>query len=128
MRRRGDSIRLTVVLVETEHGTQVWGERFDIQLDELDELEDDIVMNIVGHIESQLKGSEENRARRKPPEHLGAWPPRVRRQPQVELRHADYWPLVDSAASKSMCSMRSPVPASRSSSSALPSTDAIGST
>lgn len=73
VRRRADSIRITVALSETRGGMQIWGERYDVRLGDLYDVEDDITTAIVARIESALKGSEEDRARRKPPDDLDAW-------------------------------------------------------
>jgi TolB-like protein/Tfp pilus assembly protein PilF len=73
VRRHGAALRITAVLEETEHGAKIWGARFDIPLDQLHELEDRMVTAIVAHVESKLKGSEQDRARRKPPDDLDAW-------------------------------------------------------
>jgi len=73
VRRHGDAVRITAVLEETEHGAKIWGDKFDVHLDELHELEDRMVTAIVAHVESKLKGSEQDRARRKPRNDLDAW-------------------------------------------------------
>ena len=65
IRRSGDQIRLTVELIDTRDGRQLWTEHYYSQRDESLSLQDEIVAAIVGKIDTKLKSSERERAERK---------------------------------------------------------------
>ncbi len=59
IRKSGDRIRITVQLIEAVSGNQVWGKRYDAELDNLFDLEEDlsrsIAATVTGQIESDLQ-------------------------------------------------------------------------
>jgi adenylate cyclase len=73
VRRAGNRVRITAQLIEAETGAHIWAERYDRQLDDIFELQDEITETITGAIEPEIGAAERERARAKPPGDLGAW-------------------------------------------------------
>ncbi len=73
VRRGGERVRITVQLVETESGRQLWSERYEDNRSELFELQDRIASQVAGAIDPSIRASEIERARRTPPENLQAY-------------------------------------------------------
>jgi Tfp pilus assembly protein PilF len=73
VRRSADRVRITAQLVETATGVHLWANRYDRALDDLFKVQDDITTAISATVEPEIGASERDRARRKPPESLGAW-------------------------------------------------------
>jgi len=73
VRRGGDRVRITVQLVETETGRQLWSDRFEDASSGLFDLQDRIASQVAGAINPSIRASEIERARRKPPENLQAY-------------------------------------------------------
>ncbi len=73
VRKAGNKVRITAQLVDGTTGNHVWAERYDRELDDIFALQDEITETIVGRIDTELRASEIDRARRKPPANLDAW-------------------------------------------------------
>lgn len=73
VRRSGSRIRISAQLIDATSGNHVWAERFDRDMADVLQLQDEIALTIAAAIEPQLSKAEQERARRKPVEHLGAW-------------------------------------------------------
>jgi len=73
VRKTGGRIRLTAHLVDGVDGRQLWAERYDRDLDDIFELQDELTETIVGAIEPKLEKAEQERARLKKPETVGLW-------------------------------------------------------
>ena len=73
VRRAGNRVRITAQLIEAETGAHIWAERYDRNLDDIFELQDEITDTIVRAIEPEIGAAERERARRKPTENLQAW-------------------------------------------------------
>jgi adenylate cyclase len=73
VRRAGNRVRITAQLIEAESGAHIWAERYDRNLDDIFELQDEITDTIVRAIEPEIGAAERDRARRKPTENLQAW-------------------------------------------------------
>ena len=72
-RRQDRRLRVTVELVETGRGAQVWSEHFDRALDDLFLVQDDIANAVISALLPEIERVEMERARFKPPESLDAW-------------------------------------------------------
>ncbi len=72
-RKAANTVRITAQLVDGTTGNHVWADRYDRELDDIFALQDEITENIVGRIDTELRTSEMDRARRKPPANLDAW-------------------------------------------------------
>ena len=66
-------IRVTGNLVDVETSQHIWGERYDRPIENIFEVQDEITDSIVARLEPEISEAERERARRKPPEHFGAW-------------------------------------------------------
>ena len=53
-RRPGDRLRITAQLVEATNGKHIWAERYDRSLDELFSIQDEVVSEIVGMLETSV--------------------------------------------------------------------------
>lgn len=73
VRRSGSRIRISAQLIDATSGNHVWVDRFDRDMADVLQLQDEIALTIAAAIEPQLSKAEQDRARRKPVEHLGAW-------------------------------------------------------
>ncbi len=73
VRRGGERVRITVQLVETESGRQLWSERYEDDRSELFDLQDRIASQVAGAINPSIRASEIERARQTPPENLQAY-------------------------------------------------------
>ena len=73
VRRSENRVRITVQLIEVETGKHVWSERYDHELKDIFELQDEITSTVAGAVEPELAGLERHRAMRKPTGHLDAW-------------------------------------------------------
>jgi tetratricopeptide (TPR) repeat protein len=66
-------VRITVQLIEAETAMHIWAQRFDRPVEDIFALQDEITDAIAGALDPEISASERDRARRKQPEHLGAW-------------------------------------------------------
>jgi adenylate cyclase len=73
VRKATNRVRITAQLVDATTGRHVWAERYDRQLEDIFELQDEMAQTIVGAVEPELSAAERERAARKPPESLDAW-------------------------------------------------------
>jgi TolB-like protein len=73
VRKTADRVRVTTQLVETETGRQLWAERYDRDLKELFDLQDEITTAIAGRIEPEVGAAERKRVERKAVPALHAW-------------------------------------------------------
>ncbi len=73
VRRSGSRVRISAQLIDATSGNHVWAERFDRDLADVLQLQDDIALIIAGAIAPHLSKAEQERARRKPVDNLGAW-------------------------------------------------------
>ena len=72
VRRVGANLRVTTQLLEAETGTAVWSGKFDRPLVELAELQEELVTEIAGVLETQVYSIEIERALKKPGD-ITAW-------------------------------------------------------
>jgi adenylate cyclase len=73
VRKAGDRLRITAQLVEAESGAHLWADKFDGDLGDIFDLQDQITDRVVAVVEPSLQKSELERARRKRPDSLGAY-------------------------------------------------------
>jgi adenylate cyclase len=73
VRKAANKVRITAQLVDGTTGIHVWADRYDRELDDIFALQDEIAETIVGRIDTEVRASEIDRARRKPPANLDAW-------------------------------------------------------
>ena len=73
VRKSGNRIRVTAQLIEAESGHHVWAEKYDRELSDIFELQDEMTRTIAGSIEPELSAKERDRAVRQPPDNLDSW-------------------------------------------------------
>lgn len=72
VRRRGQTLRVTAQLLEAKSGAILWTQRFERPLDELAELEEELIIEVAAHLNSEVNRQEMERALKKP-DNLTAW-------------------------------------------------------
>ena len=73
VRRGGNRVRISAQLIEANTGNHIWAQRYDRELADIFDLQDEITETIAAAIEPEIGEVERARARRKPPENLDAW-------------------------------------------------------
>ena len=73
VRRVGNRVRVTAQLIEAESGRHLWAERYDREVEDIFAMQDEITDRIAATLEPEISAAERERARRKPPTHLGSW-------------------------------------------------------
>jgi adenylate cyclase len=73
VRKSGRRVRITAQLVDAEAGTHMWAERYDLELSDIFQIQDEITERVAGAIEPELLKSEELRASRRGTGNLSAW-------------------------------------------------------
>jgi adenylate cyclase len=73
VRKAGNRVRITAQLIDATTARHVWAERYDRDLADIFELQDEMTQTIAGAVEPELSAAERERAARKPPESLDAW-------------------------------------------------------
>jgi non-specific serine/threonine protein kinase len=73
LRRAGNRVRVTVQLVETRTGHSVWAERYDREMKDIFEVQDDIGHSIAQALRITLSPQEESEIARKPTENPHAY-------------------------------------------------------
>jgi len=73
VRKAGNHVRISAQLVDATTGRHVWAERYDRNLKDIFELQDEMTQTIVGAVEPELSAAERDRAMHKPPESLDVW-------------------------------------------------------
>src|SRR5262249_3449620 len=73
VRKAGDRVRITGQLIDAPTGAHLWADRFDGELKNIFELQDDVTAKVVNAIAPKMEQAEAVRARRKPTESLDAY-------------------------------------------------------
>jgi adenylate cyclase len=73
VRKSGNRVRITAQLIDATTGNHIWADRYDGELTDVFELQDEITRKVVAAIEPKLLEAEALRARARSPENLGAW-------------------------------------------------------
>lgn len=85
----GEHLRVVIRLVDAETDFQIWGDAYDGAIGELFGLHDRVMEGVTRAIPVQIRGSEIERARRKPPQDLDAYGLTMRAFPFVFASRAD---------------------------------------
>jgi TolB-like protein/class 3 adenylate cyclase len=83
MRRSGNRVRITGQLIDAASGAQIWANRFDGEMADIFELQDQVTDSVVAAIEPKLRAAEIERARRKPTANLQAYDLFLRASPSL---------------------------------------------
>ena len=73
VRKAGNRLRITAQLIDAESGAHVWAERFDREIEDIFDLQNEITERIVHNIMPEISLAEAERAIRVPPANLDAW-------------------------------------------------------
>ncbi len=73
IRHAGDRVRVNAQLIDAEDDRHVWAERYDRQIDDVFELQDDIVASIAAAVGPEVTLAEIERVRTRRPKTLDAW-------------------------------------------------------
>jgi len=65
VRRSGDRIRVSTQLIATSSGTQVWGHKYDRQMADIFDIQDEITNNIGGAVGAEINSAETEKARKR---------------------------------------------------------------
>jgi adenylate cyclase len=73
VRRAADRVRVSAQLIDATTGHHVWAERYDRDLSDIFDLQDEITATIAAAMGPMLGRAEQRRAVAKPPQNLDAW-------------------------------------------------------
>jgi len=73
VRKAAGRVRVTGQLIDAVHGVHLWADRYDRELADVFELQDDITNKVIGSVGPQILVAEAARVRRKPPQSMDAW-------------------------------------------------------
>ncbi len=73
VRKAGNRVRITGQLIDATTGAHLWADRFDSQLEDIFDLQDQVTSRVIGAIFPRLERAEIERAKRKPTESLQAY-------------------------------------------------------
>lgn len=73
VRKANGRARISVDLVDAETGRMIWGDRYNRNLDDIFEVQDEIANTVVAATAAQIEASEVGRARTKPPSNMAAY-------------------------------------------------------
>jgi adenylate cyclase len=73
VRKSGNRVRITGQLIEAATGSHIWAERYDRDLTDIFDVQDEITESVVAVMEPTIRKAEIDRAKRKRPEDLGAY-------------------------------------------------------
>ncbi|MBT5895909.1 MAG: hypothetical protein HOH61_08400 [Rhodospirillaceae bacterium] len=73
VRRSGRRVRVTAQLIEADTGNHIWAERYDRELADIFDLQDELTEAISARVDTELAGSERQQAHNKTTTDLDAW-------------------------------------------------------
>ena len=73
VRRAGNRVRVTAQLVEAETGHHIWAERYDRDLADVFDVQDEIVSEVAAHIHPAIERAEVEKRAKRDPADLDAW-------------------------------------------------------
>ena len=73
VRKGGTKVRITSQLIDAATGGHLWADRFDGELENVFNLQDQVTASVVGQIAPKMEQAEIERTKRKPTESLGAY-------------------------------------------------------
>lgn len=72
VRKAGDRVRVTIQLIDAETGNHLWAERYDREIVDIFEVQDELTQSIVATLAGRVDAAEKDRVRRKPPDPMAA--------------------------------------------------------
>ncbi len=89
VRKSGTRVRITAQLIDARDGTHIWAERYNRELDDIFDLQDEMTQSICAAIAPELEQMEIRRALGERPENLDAWDYVLRAKSVAELLNRD---------------------------------------
>ena len=73
VRKSGNRVRITAQLVDGETGAHLWAQRYDREITDIFDIQDEIARTIAATVSGRLEAAYAERVKRKPPEHMAAY-------------------------------------------------------
>ena len=73
VRKGGNKVRITAQLIEATEDHHIWSERWDRNLDDIFEVQDEVSCCVAALVSPTIKGHEQERVARKPTKNMNAW-------------------------------------------------------
>ena len=73
VRKSGNRVRVTVQLIDSETGNHIWADRYDRELADIFDLQDELTQGIVATLPGHVASAEHERFRRNPPRDMAAY-------------------------------------------------------
>ncbi|MFT5440346.1 MAG: adenylate cyclase [Alphaproteobacteria bacterium] len=73
VRKAGKRIRVTAQLIDGQTGNHIWAERYDREVTDIFDVQDELTETLVGAITPGIGSAERQRAKQSPPESLDTW-------------------------------------------------------
>lgn len=73
VRKSGNHVRISAQLIDATNGQHIWAERYDRELHDIFQVQDDITANIINRTAPELMRVEGERVRQREPAQLDAW-------------------------------------------------------
>ncbi len=73
VRKAGERVRVTVQLIDADNGTHIWAERYDNDLVDLFELQDELTQRIVATLPGRVESADVERVKRAPFHDVGVY-------------------------------------------------------
>jgi adenylate cyclase len=89
VRKGGAGVRITAQLIDGANGHQLWAEKYDRELDDIFEVQDDIVQRIAALVAPEMAKAELKRSTGKKPQDLDAWDLCLRGMASIRERSAE---------------------------------------
>jgi adenylate cyclase len=73
VRKAGNRIRITVQLIDTANDAHIWAEKFDRDLDDIFEIQDEVTASIVATLPGRVEAAQHDQLARKKPSNMAAY-------------------------------------------------------
>jgi adenylate cyclase len=73
VRKAGNRVRITVQLIEADTDRHLWAERYDRELRDIFDIQDDVTRAIAAILPGRVEAASRERVKRKAPDNLAAW-------------------------------------------------------
>ncbi len=73
VRKAGNRVRITVQLIDTANDSHIWAEKFDRNLDDIFEIQDEVTTAIVATLPGRVEAAQHDQLKRKKPSSMAAY-------------------------------------------------------
>ena len=73
VRKSGDRVRVTVQLIDSGTGNHLWADRYDRELVDIFDVQDELTQSVVATLPGRIASAEHDRLRRQPPQDMAAY-------------------------------------------------------